>query len=158
QREKFLTRTVERGYDADFAARLWATIEPFAGYGFPKGHAAAYAVVAYQTAFLKANYSAEYMAAVLTSEAGNAEKVAEAVAEGRRRGVEVRPPDVNGSALGFSLEAASAGPAGPRAGAAGEPPAATEAAIRFGLSGVKNVGHAAIEQLLKAREETAGGF
>jgi DNA polymerase-3 subunit alpha len=139
QREKFLTRTVERGYDQEFAARLWATIEPFAGYGFPKGHAAAYAVVAYQTAFLKANYPAEYMTAVLTSEAGNPEKVAEAVAEARRLGVEVRAPDVNKSGLGFSLE---------------DTPQGT--AIRFGLSGVKNVGHAAIEMLIKARE--AGPF
>ncbi len=135
QREKFLARAVERGYAADFVAQSWATIEPFAGYGFPKGHAAAYAVVAYQTAFLKANYPAEYMAAVLTSEAGNPDKVAEAVAECRRLGVEVRPPDVNLSGLDFTLE---------------DTPGGT--AIRFGLSGVKNVGHAAIEMLLKARE------
>jgi DNA polymerase III subunit alpha len=140
QREKFLTRSVERGHERAFAEQLWATIEPFAGYGFPKGHAAAYAVVAYQTAYLKANYPAEYMAAVLTSEAGNADKVAEAVAECRRLGVEVRPPDVNTSGLGFTLEETPAGPA-----------------IRFGLSGVKNVGHGAIERLIRAREEQPGG-
>ncbi|MGH2367383.1 MAG: DNA polymerase III subunit alpha, partial [Chloroflexota bacterium] len=138
QREKFLAKTVERGHDRAFAERLWATIEPFAGYGFPKGHAAAYAIVAYQTAFLKANYPAEYMAAVLTSEAGNPAKVAEAVAECRRLGVEVRPPDVNRSGLDFTLE---------------DTPDGT--AIRFGLSGVKNVGHGAIEMLLKARSASS---
>ncbi|HEX2324980.1 MAG TPA: DNA polymerase III subunit alpha, partial [Chloroflexota bacterium] len=148
QREKFLTRTVEQGYQQDFAVQLWALIEPFAGYGFPKGHAAAYAVVAYQTAFLKANYPAEYMAAVLTSEAGNTDKVAEAVAECRRLGVEVRPPDINTSGLGFTLE--------------GEPSPSVEGdpgtSIRFGLSGVKNVGHGAIEMLIKSREEGPGPF
>jgi DNA polymerase III subunit alpha len=136
QREKFLERSIERGHDRSFVEKLWGTIEPFAGYGFPKGHAAAYAVVAYQTAFLKANYTAEYMAAVLTSEAGNPPKVAEAVAECRRMGVEVLPPDVNRSGLGFTLE---------------DTPDGT--AIRFGLSGVKNVGHGAIEKLIAVREE-----
>ncbi|MDQ3703508.1 MAG: DNA polymerase III subunit alpha, partial [Chloroflexota bacterium] len=135
QREKFLARAVEQQYDAAFATQLWATIEPFAGYGFPKGHAAAYAVVSYQTAYLKANYPAEYMAAVMTSEAGNPDKVAEAVAECRRLDVEVRPPHVNRSGLGFTLE---------------ESPAGT--VIRFGLSGVKNVGHGAIERLIVARD------
>ncbi|MBI3972124.1 MAG: DNA polymerase III subunit alpha, partial [Chloroflexi bacterium] len=135
QQAQFIARTVERGHRRDFAEKLWAIIAPFAGYGFPKGHAAAYAIVAYQTAFMKANYSAEYMAAVLTSEAGNATKVAEAVAECRRLGVEVLPPDVNKSVVDFSLEP---GPSG--------------TAIRFGLSGVKNVGRAAIELLIEARE------
>jgi DNA polymerase-3 subunit alpha len=136
QREKFIARAGERGYGRELVDQMWGVIEPFAGYGFPKGHAAAYAVIAYQTAFLKANYPAEYMAAVLTSEAGNAVKVAEAVAECRRLGVEVLPPDVNRSGLGFTLEDTPQG-----------------AAIRFGLSGVKNVGHGAVEQLIKAREE-----
>ncbi|HEV2122003.1 MAG TPA: DNA polymerase III subunit alpha, partial [Chloroflexota bacterium] len=136
QREKFIKRSLERGYGREFVEKLWGVIEPFAGYGFPKGHAAAYAVVAYQTAFLKANYPAEYMAAVLTSEAGNAVKVAEAVAECRRLGVEVLSPDVNRSGLGFTLE-----------------DSATGTAIRFGLSGVKNVGHGAIEMLIGARNE-----
>jgi DNA polymerase-3 subunit alpha len=134
QRDKFVARAGERGYSRDFLEQLWALIAPFAGYGFPKAHAAAYAVVSYQTAFLKATYPAEYMAAVLTSEAGNPAKVAEAVAECRRLGVEVRPPDVNRSGLGFTLED---GPGG--------------TAIRFGLSGVKNVGHGAIEMLIRAR-------
>src|SRR5581483_1801702 len=137
QRDKFIARTVERGYERDFAEKLWRIIEPFAGYGFPKGHAAAYAIVAYQTAFLKANYPAEYMAAVLTSEAGNPAKVAEC----RRLGVEVRPPHVNHSGLGFTLEGLPDG----------------KAAIRFGLAGIKNVGHGAIEQLIRAREE-GGAF
>jgi DNA polymerase-3 subunit alpha len=140
QQDKFLARTVERGYSRDFAEQLWAIIAPFAGYGFPKGHAAAYAVVSYQTAFLKANYPAEYMAAVLTSEAGNADKVAEAVGECRRLGVDVLPPDVNRSGLDFTLEDGQRG-----------------TAIRFGLSGVKNVGHGAIAMLLKARDGAANG-
>jgi DNA polymerase-3 subunit alpha len=136
QREKFLTRAVERGHSKDFAGQLWSIIAPFAGYGFPKGHAAAYAIGAYQTAFMKANYSAEYMCAVLTSEAGNAAKVAEAVGECRRLGVEVLPPDVNASGLDFTLEEGKQG-----------------AAIRFGLSGVKNVGHGAGEMLIRVRQE-----
>ncbi|HEU5318141.1 MAG TPA: DNA polymerase III subunit alpha [Chloroflexota bacterium] len=135
QKGIFLKRTLERGYDRAFAEQLWGIIEPFAGYGFPKGHAAAYAVVAYQTAFLKANYPAEYMTAVLCSEAGNAAKVSEAVAECRRLGVEVLPPDVNRSRLQFSLV---------------EHGGAT--AILYGLAGIKNVGHSAIETLVKDRE------
>ncbi|HXI17642.1 MAG TPA: DNA polymerase III subunit alpha, partial [Chloroflexota bacterium] len=140
QREKFTTRTVEKGYSPELAQQIWAIIEPFAGYGFPKGHAAAYAVVAYQTAFLKANYPAEYMSAVLTSEAGNTAKVAEAVAECRRLGVEVLPPDVNRGGLTFTLE---------------DHHGAT--AIRYGLSGIKNVGHGAIEKLVEVRA-TEGNF
>ncbi len=139
QQEKFVTRTVARGYSREFADKLWAIIAPFAGYGFPKAHAAAYAVGAYQTAFMKANYPAEYMAAVLTSEAGNLPKVAEAVAECRRLGVPVLPPDVNRSGPDFTLE---------------ETPEGT--AIRFGLSAIKNVGHAG-EMLIKVRNE-AGPF
>ncbi|CAA9275110.1 MAG: DNA polymerase III alpha subunit [uncultured Chloroflexi bacterium] len=163
QREKFVRQTVERGYGDEFARAVWGVIEPFAGYGFPKGHAAAYAVVSYQTAFLKANYTAEYMSAVLSSEAGNSDKVAEAVAECRRIGVEVLPPDVNRSGLGFTLEEHATNSV---RGELVEPHPSTSSgrtealqvvhrtmAIRFGLAGVKNVGHGAIEMLLKARDE-----
>src|SRR5204863_8838169 len=111
QREKFLAGATERGHSKEFAEQLWSIIAPFAGYGFPKGHAAAYAIGAYQTAFMKANYSADYMCAVLTSEAGNAVKVSEAIGECRRLAVEVLPPDVNRSALDFSLEDTAKGTA-----------------------------------------------
>ncbi|MGI8422924.1 MAG: DNA polymerase III subunit alpha [Chloroflexota bacterium] len=134
QREMFVSRSEGRGYERGFVEKLWGIIEPFAGYGFPKGHAAAYAIVAYQTAFLKANYPAEYMTAVLCSEAGNTLKVAEGIVECRRLGVDVLPPDVDRSTLGFSLEEQGG-----------------STVIRFGLAGIKNVGHGATEMLVKAR-------
>ena len=151
QREKFRTRAREKGYNDELISALWETIAPFAGYGFPKGHAAAYATLAYQTAFLKANYPAAYMAAVLTSVAGTADKVAEAIAECRRLGVIIGPPNVNRSAHGFTLERPEADTADTEA--PGEAEAGRGAhTIRFGLSGVKFVGDAAVECLIKERE------
>lgn len=152
QQEKFRTRAREKGYNDELISALWETIAPFAGYGFPKGHAAAYAILAYQTAYLKANYPAAYMAAVLTSVAGTADKVAEAIVECRRLGVIIGAPNVNRSAHGFTLElpeADTTGSAAPR-----ETTLSQDAhTIRFGLSGVKFVGDAAVECLIKEREQ-----
>ena len=139
QQGKFITRAVQHGYDKVFAETLWQLIEPFAGYGFPKGHAAYYAVVAYQTAYLKANYPVEYLAAVLTAAAGDATKVGEAAAECRRLDVSLLPPSVNHSGLAFQI--------------ADAPESAHGAAIRFGLAAIKNLGEAAIRNLVQAREE-----
>ena len=110
---------------------MFKAFEPFERYGFNKAHATCYGLIAYQTAYLKANYTVEYMTAVLTAFRDNAEKVAAAVAECRRLGIEVRPPDVHRSGLEFTVE--------------GD-------AIRFGLLAVKNVGEGAIESIIAARE------
>ncbi len=109
-------------------------MEQFAGYGFNKSHSAAYAYLAYVTAYLKAHYSVEFMSALLTSESGNTDKIVKYINECREMGIAVLPPDVNQSDLNFT-------PAGP--------------SIRFGLGAVKNVGQGAVEAIVAARE--AGG-
>jgi len=124
----------KHGIDAKLADLLWEKIETFAGYGFNKSHSMAYAFVAYQTAYLKANYPVEYMAALLTSESGNLDKVALYVEECRQLGIDVLPPDVNHSHDAFTVE--------------GD-------AIRFGMGAVKNVGQAPIKAIVE--ERTANG-
>ncbi len=134
QREKFVTQAAERGVDARVIDQVFAAFQPFERYGFNKAHATCYGLIAYQTAYLKANYTVEYMTAVLTAFRSNEEKVAAAVAECRRMGIEVLPPDVHRSDVEFTVEGAS---------------------IRFGLLAVKNVGQGAIESIVAARK--AGG-
>ena len=134
QKEKFVTQAAERGVRPDVIDAVFTAFEPFERYGFNKAHATCYGLIAYQTAYLKANYTVEYMTAVLTAFRSNEEKVAAAVAECRRMGIEVLPPDVHRSDVEFTVE----GPA-----------------IRFGLLAVKNVGQSAIESIVAARE--AGG-
>ncbi|HXF82709.1 MAG TPA: DNA polymerase III subunit alpha [bacterium] len=134
QRAKFIAGCVNRGIPAAVAEQIFELFEPFARYGFNRAHAACYGLIAYYTAYLKANYPVEYMAAVLTSDVGDTEKVAAAVAEAQRMGIAVLPPDINESFENFTV--------------VGE-------AIRFGLAAVKNVGFAAVEAILAARK--AGG-
>ncbi len=139
-RGKFIKGCVKNGIQEKTAEQIFTFIEPFAGYGFNQAHACAYAWVAYQTAYLKANYTAEFMAATLTTEAGDARKVVAAVEECRRMGVEILPPDVNCSESGFAVESQAPGEDGaPRWG------------VRFGLVAIKNVGSRPIEELLEAR-------
>jgi DNA polymerase-3 subunit alpha len=95
QRDRFVSGAVERGVDRHQAEAIFELLAKFAEYGFPKGHAAAYALVAYQTAYLKANYPVEFMAALLTSETGNTEKAVKYIHEARGMGITVLPPDVN---------------------------------------------------------------
>ncbi len=128
---KFVPQAAERGVRPDVIEAVFAAFQPFARYGFNKAHATTYGLVAYQTAYLKANYTVEYMASVLTAFRDNTDKVAAAVAECRRLGIEVRPPDVHRSHLDFTVE---------------------DGAIRFGLLAVKNVGQGAIESIIAARE------
>jgi DNA polymerase-3 subunit alpha len=142
-REKFIKGCVKHSIDAKIADQIFTLIEPFGGYGFNKAHACSYAWVAYQTAYLKANYTAEFMAATLTTEASDAKKVMAATAECRRMGVEVLPPDVNRSESGFSVEEVASASNGPAW------------AVRFGLLAIKNVGPRPIEEILQARR--AGG-
>jgi DNA polymerase-3 subunit alpha len=129
-REKFLAGARQNGVPAAKAQRLFELMEQFAGYGFNKSHSAAYALIAYQTAYLKAHYPVEFMAALLTSEIGNQDKLTHYLNECRDMGIKILPPDVNSSDLAFT-------PAGQ--------------SIRFGLTAIKNVGEAAIDSVLSAR-------
>ena len=120
------------------ANAIFDLLEKFAGYGFNKSHAAAYAIVAYQTAYLKANYPVEFFCAMMTNDMANTEKLSQYIAEAREFSIEVLQPDVNESEMFFA-------------------PARAGKAIRFGLVAIKNVGGAAVEAILKARRE-AGKF
>jgi DNA polymerase-3 subunit alpha len=132
QREKFVTQAAERGVAPQVIDQVFAAFQPFERYGFNKAHATCYGLIAYQTAYLKANYTVEYMTSVLTAFRSNEEKVAAAVAECRRMGIEVLPPDVHSSGVEFTVEGQ---------------------ATRFGLLAVKNVGQSAIESIIAARAE-----
>jgi DNA polymerase-3 subunit alpha len=120
------------------ANKIFDLLERFAGYGFNKSHAAAYAIVAYQTAYLKANYPVEFLSALMTNDMGDTAKLAVLIAEARAMNVEVLPPDVNESQVAFA-------------------PARNGEVIRFGLAAIKGVGEAAVEAILAARRE-AGRF
>lgn len=152
QKDKFISGAIEKGMTKERAEQLWALIEPFAAYGFPKAHAASYAIVAYQTAYMKANYPVEFMAAVMTAEYGDTEKVAEAIEECRKMGIVVLSPDVRYSVVGFSIEdLAGKSEEELKQAITGKIGKAQTQAIRFGLSAIKNVGMSAIESLIAAR-------
>jgi DNA polymerase-3 subunit alpha len=136
---KFISGAVERGYSEDICQAIWDDVEFFARYGFNKAHAADYAVITCQTAYLKAWYPLEYMAALLTVERHNTDKIALYVADCRRMGISVLPPDINASGSFFAIANGGEG----------------REAIRFGLSAIKNVGEGAVDVLLEARD--AGG-
>ncbi|MBA3876733.1 MAG: DNA polymerase III subunit alpha [Anaerolinea sp.] len=136
QKEKFVSQAAERGVPPQTIDAVFKAFEPFERYGFNKAHATCYGLIAYQTAYLKANYTVDYMTSVLSAVRSSEEKVAAAVAECRRLGIEVRPPDIHRSQLEFTVE---------------------DDAIRFGLLAVKNVGQGAIESIIAARE-TDGPF
>ena len=132
QREKFLAGCATRKVPAKKAEKIFDLMAEFAGYGFNKSHSCAYALLAYQTAYLKTHYPVEFMAALLTSETGNTEKVVKYINEARGMGITVLPPDVNSSDLDFT-------PVGE--------------AIRFGLRAIKNVGENTVKGILDARAE-----
>lgn len=146
--EKFVAASIRNGYTKDEADAIFELILPFAGYAFNKAHSACYGTIAYQTAWLKANYPHEYMTAVLAS-AGTHERIAEAVAECVRLGITVVPPDINTSGVSFELQnvEGTAAPADARALAIPTPPT-----IVFGLGTVKNVGQGAAESIVTARD------
>lgn len=127
------------GLSKEEAEKIWSLFVPFQGYGFNKAHAASYGIVSYQTAYLKAHYPVEYMTALLTAESGNTDKIVEGVAECKRMGIIVLPPDINKSGSDFTIEKNEKSLNGK--------------AIRFGLNAIKNVGEAALEEILKAREK-----
>nr|MBC7244985.1 DNA polymerase III subunit alpha [Chloroflexota bacterium] len=146
QRDKFVRGAMERGLPRDKAEEIFAAIEYFANYGFNKAHSAAYAVITCQTAYLKAHYPVEYMTALLSVERNNTDKIAALVAECRRLGIQVLPPDINRSDLDFAIEDLSA-PKEP----VKDRTVLWRAAIRFGLGAIKNVGEGPVLTILQAR-------
>ena len=139
QKEKFYKGAKDFGkLSTETINKLWERIEPFAAYGFNKAHAASYAVVAYQTAYLKANYPVQYMTAILIAESGDVDKVPEVIYECERMGVKVLPPDINESFKSFAMISEKDG---------------VPAHIRFGLNGIKNLGENIAEAIYRERKE-----
>jgi len=130
EREKFLGRAAEHGTTKEKAKELWALIEPFERYGFNKSHAVAYALVAYKTAFLKAHYPVDFLAAALSAEIGSTDGIVKVIGDCVEMGIPVLPPDINESRKNF---------------------AAVGSAIRFGLAAIKGVGDQAAESILEER-------
>ena len=150
QRERFLEGAKKKGVSKKKAEEIFDAMEKFAEYSFNKSHSAAYALITYQTAYLKAHYPAEFMAALLSVEAGNADKVITSIAECKEMGIEVLPPDVNESMAGFTAISGS-----PTTLPLDRYPRA-RGKIRFGLSAIKNIGDGTVEAIIKAREEGGG--
>lgn len=138
EKEKLMKGFLEHGkLSPTTADKLWKLIEPFAAYGFNKAHAASYGRVAYQTAYMKANFPHEYMAAVLTADSGDTDKISEIIHECDRMKIEVLPPDINESFAPFSVVPAKDG---------------EEAKIRFGLTTIKNFGEGIAKAIIKERK------
>lgn len=157
QRDKFIKGCIEHsGWSKEKATEVWAWLEPFAAYGFNKAHSASYGRVAYQTAYLKANYPTEYMTAVLSAESGDVEKVAVIIAECKRMGIPVLPPDINESFGDFTAIKNNSDPnLSPKAKIlAGKNPDPIDK-IRFGLFTIKNLG-AEIAQYIVAERKQNG--
>jgi DNA polymerase-3 subunit alpha len=136
QREKFIAGCLGNGISPALAEQLFDAIAKFAEYGFARAHAAAYAVVSYRTAYLKANHPLEYMTSLLTHQQGSADRAAATIVDCRRRGIDVLPPDVNESRADFSI---------------------IDGRVRFGLAAIKNVGRAGAE-LIVAERDREGPF
>jgi DNA polymerase-3 subunit alpha len=143
---KFVEGAVAKGVDKKDAAYIFELVDKFAGYGFNKSHAAAYALVSYHTAYLKANYREEFLAASMTLDLANTDKLAMFASEARKAGIAVLPPCVNASHVEFSVEL---------------PPARKDeqarGAIRYALAGLKNIGRSAVETIVTERA-TNGAF
>ncbi len=131
-REKFVDGAIAQGLERKLAEDIFQFVEPFAGYGFPKGHAVAYGWISYQTAYLKANHPRAYLAALMTSVKDKTDKLVEYVEEAKKMGIEVMPPDVNESRTDFTV---------------------VDGAIRFGLAAIKGVGENAVATIIAAREK-----
>ncbi|MFC1509736.1 DNA polymerase III subunit alpha, partial [Candidatus Omnitrophota bacterium] len=133
QRKAFIEGAANNNIDRRIAEKIFNLIEHFAGYGFNKSHSAAYAMISYRTAFLKANYPVEFMTALLTSEKDNTDKLVEYIDEAEHKNIKILPPDVNESFANFTIVSGDS--------------------IRFGLGAVKNVGKGAIESIIEARKK-----
>ncbi|MCD5381401.1 MAG: DNA polymerase III subunit alpha, partial [Candidatus Pacebacteria bacterium] len=134
EKEKLFKGFIEHGLTEPKAEKLWTLIEPFAAYGFNKAHAASYGRVAYQTAYMKANYPVEYMSAVLTADSGDTERISDSIHECERMGLEVLPPDINESFADFSVVPGTQ-------------------TIRFGLTTIKNFGAGIAEIIIDERKD-----
>lgn len=162
QRAVFVEGSVTNGHSAEEAGRIFDLVAHFAGYGFNKSHSAAYALITYQTAYLKAHYPVEFVCATLTADKDKTDKVVRTVAEAKSMGITVLPPDVNESSIDFtvvyepgkesgrrrkdrpvSLGGKLRDPMGPR--------------IRFGLGGIKGIGGSALDAIFEARSQTPDG-
>jgi DNA polymerase III subunit alpha len=160
QRQNFVKGAAQTNHIPTAKAnQIFDLLEKFAGYGFNKSHAAAYAIVAYQTAYLKANYPVEFFCAMMTNDMGDTEKLSQYIAEARGMGIEVLPPDMNESEVYFAPSMGGTAPvaipdstAAPNGANHGEP-ANGPGAIRFGLAAIKGVGEVAVAAILKARRE-----
>jgi len=135
QEEKFIKGVINNNIDKKIAIKLWQWVLPFASYGFNRSHSAAYATIAYQTAYLKANFPVEFMAAVLTSEKGDVERIAFLIDECKKMKIEVLPPNINESLKNFTV-------------------VENNKKIRFGLRAVKNVGENIIDVIVEERKQT----
>jgi DNA polymerase-3 subunit alpha len=131
---RFIKGCQKQGLNKAEAENIWKLIQPFADYSFNKAHAACYALIAYQTAYLKAHYPAAFMAALMTSDYDDTDRLAIEITECKKIGIDVLPPDVNESFHEFAIVPG-------------------ENKIRFGMDAIKNVGHGAVEEILRAREE-----
>jgi DNA polymerase-3 subunit alpha len=134
QRKNFVSGCIKNGVNLSTANKIFNQIVYFSGYGFNRSHSAAYALISFRTAYLKANHPVEFMTALLTSERDNTDKIVEYVNEAERMGIEILPPDINESDGFFKVEG--------------------ENKIRYGLLAIKNVGRGAVESLIKSRKET----
>ena len=140
-RTRFIDGCAEGGTEKRLGGQIYDMVERFAGYGFPKAHSAAYGVITAQTAYLKANHPIEFMAALMSTDIGNTERTVFNVAECRRMGIAVLPPDIDRSGVDFSVEQDATG----------------TKRIRFGLGGVKNVGIGAVEHIVASRSALPEG-
>lgn len=132
ERSKFVAGALKKGFSEAHAGEIFDILVPFAGYGFNKSHAAAYSVVAYRTAYLKANFPAEFIAANLTNEISSTDKLPVYIAEGRSMGLAIDPPDVNRSDKVFDV---------------------VDGRIVYGLLGIKGLGEAAADEILLQRKK-----
>jgi DNA polymerase-3 subunit alpha len=137
QRERFVSGAKQLGFPQRKIEKIFDLMEQFAGYGFNKSHSAAYAYLAYVTAYLKAHYPLDFLSSLLTSETGNTAKIVKYINECREMGIQVLPPDVKASRLHFTPDETRPGQPG----------------IRFGLGAIKNLGQSAVESIVKARED-----
>ncbi len=137
QHVRFVEGCVTKGMEADKAEEIWDLFVPFAAYGFNKAHASSYGMVAYWTAYMKGEYTVEFMTALMSSESGNMDKIAEAINECSELGIEVKPPDVNISQFDYSIE--------------------NDTTIRYGLNAIKQLGSDVIKHLIQTRN-TVGKF
>jgi DNA polymerase-3 subunit alpha len=133
QKEKFIEGCKKNKIEEEIAQKIWHWFEPFARYSFNKSHSACYALIAYQTAYLKTHFPVEFMASLLTSEKSDTERIGFLIGECKKMGIEVLPPDINESLVNFTV-------VGPKK-------------IRFGLSAIKNVGSNLVETIVKERKE-----